>query len=263
MGDMEELVNADDKNADAEDSASSSSDESVNDGEDPFSDQRELVNIGMAGDKEIKQAILAMESQKSLEAGVLGGFHQAKKALADLNRTGKLAPVAGGGVVYLGHIPFGFFEGPMRKYFSQFGEVTKIRLSRNPKTGKSRHYAFIEFANEEVAKIVAKTMNGYLLMERVLKAAFVPADKVHPKMWLGANRHPKIVDMKKVREERRLANNAPVTVEKHAKRLEGLLTKEERKREKLKAAGIDYDFPGYKASAPAKPTRTVFEDEEE
>lgn len=35
------------------------------------------------------------------------------------------------GTVYLGRIPHGFYEEEMRSYFSQFGEVTRLRLSRN------------------------------------------------------------------------------------------------------------------------------------
>ncbi len=37
------------------------------------------------------------------------------------------------GVVYLGHIPFGFFEAEMRKFFAQFGTVLRIKLARNYK----------------------------------------------------------------------------------------------------------------------------------
>jgi hypothetical protein len=35
-----------------------------------------------------------------------------------------------------------------------------IQVSRNKKTGKSKHYAFVEFKFKEVASIVAETMNG-------------------------------------------------------------------------------------------------------
>ena len=39
------------------------------------------------------------------------------------------------GVVYLGHIPHGFYEQEMHKYFSQFGRVTRLKLSRSKKVG--------------------------------------------------------------------------------------------------------------------------------
>ena len=37
------------------------------------------------------------------------------------------------GVIYVGHIPHGFFEQEMRGFFSQFGTVTRLRLARSRK----------------------------------------------------------------------------------------------------------------------------------
>ena len=36
-------------------------------------------------------------------------------------------------VLYIGHVPHGFYEDQMRAYFGQFGDVTRLRLSRNKK----------------------------------------------------------------------------------------------------------------------------------
>lgn len=63
----------------------------------------------------------------------------------------------------------------MRGFFSQFGEVTRLKLSRNKKTGASKHYAFVEFKFPAVAKIVAETMNNYLMFE---KARLAPVSAV-------------------------------------------------------------------------------------
>lgn len=35
------------------------------------------------------------------------------------------------GAVYLGHIPHGFYEKEMASYFSQFGDVTRLKLIRS------------------------------------------------------------------------------------------------------------------------------------
>lgn len=37
------------------------------------------------------------------------------------------------------------------------------------KTGKSKGYAFVEFYSDEVAKVVADTMDNYLVFERIVK----------------------------------------------------------------------------------------------
>jgi RNA recognition motif-containing protein len=66
----------------------------------------------------------------------------------------------------------------MRAYFSQFGEVLRLRLSRNKLTGKSKHYAFIEFAHPEVADIVSETHNNMLMCDRLIKCSVVPCEKV-------------------------------------------------------------------------------------
>ena len=44
-------------------------------------------------------------------------------------------------------------------------------------TGRSRHYAFIEFKNAEVARIVAETMDNYLMFGRMLKCTLVECDR--------------------------------------------------------------------------------------
>ena len=92
-----------------------------------------------------------------------------------------------GRVVYVGHIPHGFYEDQMRGFFSQFGEVSRLRLSRNKKTGKSKHYAFLEFKHPAVAKIVAETMDNYLMFGQVLKVRVCLPGEVHADTFKGAN----------------------------------------------------------------------------
>jgi nucleolar protein 15 len=80
----------------------------------------------------------------------------------------------------------------MKKYFSQFGTVNKLRLSRNKKTGASKHYAFVEFASAEVADIVARTMDNYLMFGHILKCKLIPAEQVNPNLFKGANQRFKV-----------------------------------------------------------------------
>ena len=60
----------------------------------------------------------------------------------------------------------------------QFGSVTNLRLGRSQKTGASRGFAFIEFRFADVAKIVADTMNNYLMFEKLLKCKLVPSGEM-------------------------------------------------------------------------------------
>lgn len=60
----------------------------------------------------------------------------------------------------------------MTSYFSQFGKVNAVVLARSKKTGRSKGYGFVEFKEEEVAKIAAETMNNYLMCNRLLKSKY-------------------------------------------------------------------------------------------
>jgi len=117
------------------------------------------------------------------------------------------------GVVFLKHIPYGFFEPQMKKYFEQFGVITRLRLARSKKTGKSKGYAYIEFQHKEVAKLVAETMNNYLMFTRILKCDFVPYEDLHEKAFVGCHRHfqkPKTRKLSIMRYNRRKINQAKV-----------------------------------------------------
>lgn len=86
-------------------------------------------------------------------------------------------------VIYLGHIPQGFFEAEMRKFFSQFGLVKRLKLFRSAKTNGSKGYAFIEFESPEIANTVAEAMDGYFIMERQLVSSIIPLEKHHDGMF--------------------------------------------------------------------------------
>ena len=109
-----------------------------------------------------------------------------KKESAKTETTSGVFP--GGAVVFVGRVPHGFYEEEMRAYFSQFGDITRLRLSRNRATGASKHYAFIEFRHASVAKIAAETMHNYLLFGHLLQCKVVPNEEVHPDTFKGANK---------------------------------------------------------------------------
>ncbi|CAD6573736.1 MAG: hypothetical protein CYPHOPRED_005210 [Cyphobasidiales sp. Tagirdzhanova-0007] len=153
------------------------------------------------------------------------------------------------GVIYLGRIPHGFHEDEMKSYFTQFGDVTRLRLSRNRSTGASKHYAFIEFEHASVAQIVSETMDNYLLHGHLLQCKVVPSEQVHPKMWMGANR--KFRPVPKGRVER-LRHNASKTQEQKEAIVTRLVKREDAKRARLRELGIEYDFDGYAKTLPSK-----------
>ncbi|KIL67503.1 hypothetical protein M378DRAFT_185584 [Amanita muscaria Koide BX008] len=157
----------------------------------------------------------------------------------------KRQPTEDRGVLYIGRLPHGFFEDQLRGYFSQFGNVTRLRLSRNKKTGNSKHYAFLEFDSFAVAEIVAETMDNYLIMGHILRCKLIPKDQVHPQLWVGANRKWRKVPRARVA---RAAHNKKRTTDEQEKAEERLLKRQKARKRKIAEAGIDYDLDpvGYK-----------------
>lgn len=152
-------------------------------------------------------------------------------------------------VIYLGHLPVGFEERELTVFLTQFGNVARCRVSRSTKTGRSRCYAFVEFVDPEVATIVAETMSGYLLLEKRLVCHVLPKEKVDHELMFAK---PKRVPTKKEKQKKaRVEENKVRSVDAMKMITESLVKREKMKRKKLAEMGIDYDFPGYSASAVA------------
>nr|AAL76994.1 RNA binding protein [Elaeis oleifera] len=163
-------------------------------------------------------------------------------------------------VLYIGHIPHGFYEEQMQGFFQQFGKIKRLRISRNRKTGKSKHYGFLEFENPEVAKVVADEMNNYLLFEHNLQLSLIPPERVHPKLVKGVNRRFKPVDWKAIARKQ---HNKERTLEEHQRMVKGILKRNEKRHKRIKAAGIDYECPDFVGDIQAGPKKIKFDEEED
>jgi nucleolar protein 15 len=166
------------------------------------------------------------------------------------------------GVIYVGRIPHGFYEREMRNYFSQFGHINKLRLSRNKTTGRSKHFAFIEFAEATTAEIVSKTMDNYLLFGHILKCHTLAPSQVHRDLFKGANRRFKSVPWNKIAGKQL---EKPLSEAKWEKRVAQEKTKRAIKAAQLKEIGYDFEAPDIKdipppaAVEPAEETKAIEE----
>lgn len=166
-------------------------------------------------------------------------------------------------IIYLGHIPQGFYENEIRRFFSQFGVVKRIKLFRSPRTNNSKGYAFIEFDTNETAAVVAESINGYLLAERKLVAHVIPKDQLHRGMFVTVKKK----DMNKNDEDSEASNDGddeegsenekdaaesdeesveeevPMDDERFEKLCKEHLDKMKSKQRALKALGIEYVLP--------------------
>lgn len=178
---------------------------------------------------------------KNNPTAALPNYKKTQKKLKQAAQKGKKE---GPGAVYVGRIPHGFYETEMRQYFSQFGTITKLRLSRNRKTGHSKHFAFLEFESTEVAKIVAETMDNYLMFGHILKCKYVPSESLHPEVFKGANKRFRVAPRNRM-EKRAL--EAPKTESHWMKKNEKEQAKREKKAEKLKEMGYEFELPKLKS----------------
>jgi len=131
-------------------------------------------------------------------------------------------------VMCVRHLANEFQEKELKGYFGQFGKINRLRLARSRKTGNSRGYAFIEFDDQKDAKIAAKTMDKYLMHEKIMRCDIIPKEKVHADIFKGCNQEYFFGAL--YRKNRRVYNQAKT--EKSTKRA---LAKREDKDAKLRA----------------------------
>lgn len=128
---------------------------------------------------------------------------------------------------------------PAAEFFTQFGKLTKVRLSRSKTTGKAKHYAYLQFQHQEVAKIAAEAMDGYFMFTQKITCRALKTSEVHPLLFKGANRKFKAVPWRKIERER---HNKDRTPEEYAERVSRLIKKDQARKWQIAEAGIDYDY---------------------
>eukprot|EP01038_Epipyxis_sp_PR26KG_P014841 gene14841-19947_t len=70
--------------------------------------------------------------------------------------------------IYVGSIHYDIKQSDVAALFSSFGLVTKVEMSMDPATGKSKGFCFIEYSNAESA-LAAQAMDGFELAGRKIK----------------------------------------------------------------------------------------------
>ncbi|EGW29975.1 uncharacterized protein SPAPADRAFT_63601 [Spathaspora passalidarum NRRL Y-27907] len=144
------------------------------------------------------------------------------------------------GIMYIGRLPSGFQEQELTKYFTQFGDIINLKLSRNKKTGKSKHYGFIEFESYEVAKVAAETMNNYLLFGHLLKCQVLENnDEIHQDLFKDANKKFKVIPWGKISKHK---HDKPKTKEQWEVLVKKFEQSKKNKQNELKSKGIDFDL---------------------
>lgn len=72
-------------------------------------------------------------------------------------------------VIFIGNIPFDITEEQVIDIFKEVGPVQSFRLMFDRETGRSRGFAFCEYADYETAASAIRNLNGYEINGRALK----------------------------------------------------------------------------------------------
>merc|ERR1711962_2618 len=89
------------------------------------------------------------------------------------------------GVIRLTNIPHGFYEEAMQRYFGLFGKVMDLKVARSRKSAKPLGLAYVKFQYRGVARLVAKSMNGYLMFNKIMRCKYIKTAKVSERMMFG------------------------------------------------------------------------------
>lgn len=180
------------------------------------------------------------EEERTLSLPSITGSAKRKIKKSEMKRN-KLVPIQPG-LIRLSGLPYGFFERELYSYFCQFGVVTRLKLIRSKKTGGSRGYAYIEFEDEDVARIASETMNGYLMFRSLIKSRIMDRNKIDTeKLFKNWKR---LFTVKTPKQKRALYNRprSSEQIETSNRRRAKKLLKQQ---EKLAAAGIKYELTDF------------------
>ncbi|KAF0462173.1 splicing factor, CC1-like protein [Gigaspora margarita] len=126
-------------------------------------------------DEEAVPKALALTGQKLLGIPVIVQLTEAEK-----NRQARLAEQAASHAtdiayhrLYVGSVHFNLTEDDLRQVFEPFGPLEFVNLHKDPETGRSRGFAFIQYKNPEDAKQALEKMNGFELAGRTIKVGLV------------------------------------------------------------------------------------------
>jgi RNA recognition motif-containing protein len=70
--------------------------------------------------------------------------------------------------IFVSNISFKVREQSLSELFSQFGEVTSVRIIKDKETKRSRGFGFVEMANDEDGQKAIDALNGTEHYERAI-----------------------------------------------------------------------------------------------
>jgi RNA recognition motif-containing protein len=87
--------------------------------------------------------------------------------------------------LFVGNLSYQTGENDLQDYFSQIGPVTSVNLMMDKVTGKSRGFAFIEFATADEANRAVEEFHNKEFQGRSLTVNIARPREDRPAKWSG------------------------------------------------------------------------------
>ena len=104
--------------------------------------------------------------------------------------------------LYVGNLSYTTNENTLRERFSNYGEVTSIKIMKDKFTNQSKGFAFIEMANDKMGERAIGGMNGKDVDGRRLRVSLA----VEKLKKSGVKKFFKNIDKKELKDERNFQN---------------------------------------------------------
>ena len=82
--------------------------------------------------------------------------------------------------LYVGSLPFEATETDIRRMFAVAGTVVSVHIITDPKTGASKGCGYVKMANAEEAKEAINSLDGALMMHRLITVSEARPQKPKP-----------------------------------------------------------------------------------
>jgi cold-inducible RNA-binding protein len=90
--------------------------------------------------------------------------------------------------LFVGNLSYQTMQPDLEEYFSQAGAVTSVNLMLDKVTGKSRGFAFVEFATPEEAAKAVEQFHNKEFQGRSLTVNVARPREERPPRWSGERR---------------------------------------------------------------------------
>jgi RNA recognition motif-containing protein len=82
--------------------------------------------------------------------------------------------------LYVGSLSYDATEDDLRRFFTVAGTVQSVHLITDPVTGKSKGCGYVKMTSEEEAKEAILSLDGALLLNRVITVSIAKEQKPAP-----------------------------------------------------------------------------------